>query len=736
MDARTWQVDAYLMGRDARFFLIQAPGGSGKSALQCMLAAHDLGAGQKQLICVPQTAIAKTFCQGKEVEYAVAGETLQWKADFNFCTGTKAQRGRRLKKFLLSNEPRAAICTHQGLVTLWRKLSDWEKAQAIDRTTFRLDEAHHIAGVYDEGDLYDYPPQQRKAILELATRLGEFCRYLITATNTTSKLHLSTATFYRGDRQAILSETVRGSFVQYDLDWEHYFPTLGIKELRFHYFDYRDSPVAALVEQIRREPNERHLVIIPPTGKKYRTTGSLPELLTALRAVCPERQLLDLVTPRTQDANKARLMANQVGFRVVVACRLFNEGTDWPACSRLHNTDSCERSLTLAVQRVFRPLRKYAGKKVVHINNYVPVIDGQTREARREAFSDRFNAVLVSVITHGEIFPICVPKVGTKGNTARKQSLRQLYGPAYQDLVEHVVKQYEGIKDKQSPKNVEALVEQVIEEYGVPTQTTQEEVKAGLQTLVLRVANPAATRTITDRSLVPGFDVAEIKQYGFDKVWERARKDSVLFYQSENVNPVLMGELLRLLGNPLTIEEIRDGVTAYHTRTGKRPGFYDRIDELKITAQTLAVRLKRLGWKSGWKGFLDDTLGQEHPTYTDKELEAGLKQYIARTGKRPNSKFDFIDELGLAAKTLDMRLRHRGVSLGQFVDRILGVPRGLTLDQVRKALKRFEKRTGQRVTVRTGLIPELNLHSGTLNSRLRTQFGTSLAQLSKYGPPK
>ena len=29
MGARNWQQDAYKAGRDARFFLIQAPGGSG-----------------------------------------------------------------------------------------------------------------------------------------------------------------------------------------------------------------------------------------------------------------------------------------------------------------------------------------------------------------------------------------------------------------------------------------------------------------------------------------------------------------------------------------------------------------------------------------------------------------------------------------------------------------------------------------------------------------------------------
>src|ERR1700722_2302075 len=115
----------------------------------------------------------------------------------------------------------------------------------------------------------------------------------------------------------------------------------------------------------------------------------------------------------------------------------------------------------------------------------------------------------------------------------------------------------------------------------------------------------------------------------------------------------MMPELHHVLGNPLTIDEICDGVKAYHCRTGKRPGFYDRIDELRITGQSLAVRLKGLGYGGGWKAFVTSVLGKEYATFTDDQLTDGLKRYIARTRKRPNSKFGFIDELGVAAKTLD-----------------------------------------------------------------------------------
>ena len=43
-----------------------------------------------------------------------------------------------------------------------------------------------------------------------------------------------------------------------------------------------------------------------------------------------------------------------------------------PRLDRLHNTDACEASVTLAVQRFFRPLRPHPKKKDVRIYNYLP----------------------------------------------------------------------------------------------------------------------------------------------------------------------------------------------------------------------------------------------------------------------------------------------------------------------------------------------------------------------------
>lgn len=59
---RNWQIEALQLGRKAQNFLIQAPGGSGKSLFQVALAQADIiDTGNKQLILVPKNHIHHGF---------------------------------------------------------------------------------------------------------------------------------------------------------------------------------------------------------------------------------------------------------------------------------------------------------------------------------------------------------------------------------------------------------------------------------------------------------------------------------------------------------------------------------------------------------------------------------------------------------------------------------------------------------------------------------------------------
>ena len=68
-DLRNWQVEALQIGRAARYFITQAPGGAGKSLLQVLLAQADIEAtGNKQLIVVPKNHIHHGFFDDDAIE--------------------------------------------------------------------------------------------------------------------------------------------------------------------------------------------------------------------------------------------------------------------------------------------------------------------------------------------------------------------------------------------------------------------------------------------------------------------------------------------------------------------------------------------------------------------------------------------------------------------------------------------------------------------------------------------
>jgi len=67
---RSWQVEAFQLGRPAQLCVQQAPGGSGKSLLQVMLAQADIeDSGNKQLILVPRNHIHHGFFDDDCIEF-------------------------------------------------------------------------------------------------------------------------------------------------------------------------------------------------------------------------------------------------------------------------------------------------------------------------------------------------------------------------------------------------------------------------------------------------------------------------------------------------------------------------------------------------------------------------------------------------------------------------------------------------------------------------------------------
>ena len=281
------------------------------------------------------------------------------------------------------------------------------------------------------------------------------------------------------------------------------------------------------------------------------------------------------MTPETQEQNKALLFQHPDAFHVVVACRLFDEGTDWVPCNRLHNTDAGEASLTLAVQRFFRPLRKHPAKKEVIIRNYIPRFSPELEMGEQRAIlSNRFNAVLACIVTQGELMPTIIPlkTEGTTG-TRKRLSLQEAYGDDYHSVMEGLLRGYEAVEDKTDAAAIQECGGQgdrgaraargrgargVAQCHARPDRQDRLPAEPGKQP-----PHPGTGRALTRKA---------IRLQGFDKVWEKLSPvKSALCWGTDNITSQTVRELLRAVHKIPTLDEIKEAIVAYHSRTGKRP---------------------------------------------------------------------------------------------------------------------------------------------------------------------
>lgn len=742
-DFKKWQTEAFQLGRPAKNFLIQSPGGAGKSLLQVMLAQADIeDTGNKQLILVPKNHIHHGFYDDDCIEFLLPGQKTasRWSVRSNFCTASKADaKTRLLAEYLLADvrqlrkEGRlGAIATHKAMVEAWKLLDAGQKRKSLRHISLRIDESHHVSNVFHESDLDLFNVKDKREILEEATRLGRFLHHVLRADEETVKVHLATATFFRGDRRTILSERFKKQFAHFYLPWDEHFETLGIDELTVDFLNYVDDPLEAVWNMVKCEPKERHLIIIPALTHRYRTNTTLPTLLDGLEKIIPSAEILDLVTPATQEAHKALLHKYPERFRAVVACRLFDEGTDWVPCTRMHNTDACEQSTTLAVQRIFRPLRPHPKKKVVRILNYLPDLSPEMGlDEKRQVLSNRLNAFLACIVTQGELIPNLVRvKTTTKEGRRKRRSLQEIYGVDYVNVMADLLKEYESVDDKEDSAKVERIAERVLRQFGVPEDVEKDDLREALLHQLVRIANPKGTTLDQERLLPKGIDAEAIRQQGFDKVWSKVSPvPSVLFHGTDNLDAAAIRQLLSIVTEIPSLDEIRAAITAFQRRTGKRPTFHQSewMTELGRSASAVDKILRR-HFKTTLANEVRSVLG-----HSGDELLARTHELIReywRRGIRIGNKFGELPEIGMSSFALNGRLTwNHDTTLANEVERILGpVAKPLTLPKVRMIVRKYRKK-GIRLHRKYGRIPELDMSSHNLADRLKRNFSMTLAEL-------
>lgn len=441
-DGREWQLDAFAALDGSPYTLVAAFCGSGKSTLAKYLAASEMirsDLRQRQLFTVPQSHIADGFTRRSVLIFN--DKKYIWHiGDHNFCDYGSPRLVSALKDWLLyptrrhSLDDRVltgfAVCTHKALGLAWNeiqedlqsgKITPAQFRNAFDDLSIRIDEAHHISGVFDSAE-DDLSEEEQKALNSDATTLGRVCHYMFNRKHKNSRIHLSTATPYRGDCGIWLTPSARQRFKSYYLSWIDHWRWMRVGEFEIVYEFYDRDPIELIVDRILSEPEEYHLVIVPPKRSRWRNRGDeylrLLELLEQARSEGKfTGEINDLVTKDTQSDNRSGLLAEpKTGnegpprFRVIVACMLGREGTDWVPCSRLHNA-ACEESITLAVQTLGRLFRAYIRtetdaatgeihgkslKQAIRVFNYVRrFVEPQEGITKSQLLDGRTNAILV-----------------------------------------------------------------------------------------------------------------------------------------------------------------------------------------------------------------------------------------------------------------------------------------------------------------------------------------------------
>ena len=222
---RKYQIEAFNALNGKRNTILEAPTGSGKSLMLVNLAAKaikDSGFTRKQIFSVPQVHISKGF--GNMAILLPDGTEFGWKIGHNFCTSDIANLVRGIIDFLIGTTKSmdgykqnnissglTAVISHAALILAFNRMSPEELLQAVAENDFNIDEIHHAAGASDADERWSQ---------------NELGRVINTIRSNGGNLRVATATFYRGDGQAIFGRNELATFTRYRVRFpEHWYAT-------------------------------------------------------------------------------------------------------------------------------------------------------------------------------------------------------------------------------------------------------------------------------------------------------------------------------------------------------------------------------------------------------------------------------------------------------------------------------------------------------------------------------
>lgn len=542
---RKFQLDAYNKFNGKRFTINVSPTGSGKSLVQVFCAAREIIESdykQKQVFIVPQLDIGNGFSDHKHEYLKMNGKIYEWETTNNFCSDSK-DSVKKIKKFLTTNIDCSdnktnniiggvtAVVSYSALVHAFKSMTKKEKLKMIENTSFRIDEGHHVCGVED-----DFVPN----------KMGEITKFIL---DNDGHYHITTATLFRGDYQPIVGRDYLKKFSIFRVPFLDHWNTLGIDKLNYNFESYQSAEdlFKKIVSNIKKNPQQRPMIILPADKQKYFKYENkwywTKKLVSELEKVFGKGKVLDLISDDTQDASKARLAKSEQDFYAIVTCSIGREGTDWPACNYVHNT-TLDSNLVLAIQKLGRVMRQYAGKTQVYFTNYIehfPKWDSDTEDIRCR-LSDRFNAIFASNMIDDLFSPVVMPKLPKKkqesddnqsddsDDTEDTASLDDVFGPVKGEVVEEIMNEVWKIKQNDlSPDKVEKIIEEIIEKHNddILVDVDFESLKDRLMLEVARIQDPKE-----EKLKIKGCIVDFIREGGWDKIIRKSLKEGSPFVGS------------------------------------------------------------------------------------------------------------------------------------------------------------------------------------------------------------
>lgn len=701
---RGWQEKAFDELKDAPFMILNAPMGSGKSWMMCLLSACKMkkNTSLRCIIAVPQTIIAPGFANANL--QLPDGENLIWCPKHNLCN-KESSKGtvNYIKNWLTgpvgSLDDRVLLCTHATLVKFYKRLRDENSLHLLENLLLWVDEAHHVKNIAME-DL------QGPVI---SNGIGELVTFLLD-TKMPIQMGLTTASFFRGDRCSLLTDTMEERFVRFNLPYDKYLQSM--KHLESFSFDFLlcGHEYTKAIGNLAQQRKGKDIIYVPhptsrhSTGDKYKEVKALfaeyqkvhggevvdiEDGRTILSKAESDFKILDLVDEdrrleKKEFINSPILKEHRDALDVIIALGMFKEGANWIWADRSIIVGVRE-SLVDVVQMMGRLFRDAKDKRHVEVVQLLPFSLDQQNNNFRDNLNNYLKAIYASLILEDILNPvkINVPKEKLKDiepKSEEKKKSIQLSELIPDEstrlsLINDVVRHLASIShtNKIEGKGISALYNEyqsvlpnILERYSIDSQG--EEIGDQIWSMLLR------------RSLnMQGIDVKDID---ISFVFDTHPLEGLLRYTSGacGINTFeSLRKAIQSASSHLEETQIIDWAKQHIAAYGKKPGKHTGIVEFAegehkgVTWAAIDIALKKgmrgLPGKSCLVKLIKEKLGirsyHNPPALPTQLIIDWITSFINKHDRKPNKldgpiEFAEGEYLGETWSSIDMALWRGG----------------------------------------------------------------------------